>query len=107
MDEEGKNLLTPLHVATHYNNAPAVHYLLDHKADPHKQAKVGGACEGLGFSLSSLIVCFSKCCFQCLFLFFFYVFLLFLFFSNFFLVLLKAFLFLFFKFFFDLNKMFC
>ena len=42
VDEEGKNLLTPLHVATHYNNTPAVHYLLDHNADPSKQAKVGG-----------------------------------------------------------------
>ena len=71
MDEEGKNLLTPLHVATHYNNAPAVHYLLDHKADPHKQAKVGGACEGLGFSLSSLIVCFFEVLFSMSFFIFF------------------------------------
>ena len=38
---EGKNGLTPLHVATHYNHTPVALYLLDNGASPHNATKVG------------------------------------------------------------------
>lgn len=37
---QGKNGLTPLHVATHYNHANVAQLLLENKADPHATAKV-------------------------------------------------------------------
>jgi len=36
----GKNGLTPLHVASHYNHSPMVTLLLTSKASPHSTAKV-------------------------------------------------------------------
>jgi len=36
----GKNGLTPLHVASHYNHSPMVTLLLTSKASPHNTAKV-------------------------------------------------------------------
>jgi len=36
----GKNGLTPLHVASHYNHPPMVTLLLNSKASPHSMAKV-------------------------------------------------------------------
>jgi len=38
---EGKNGLTPLHVATHYNSVEVAQLLMEHKANPHAAAKVG------------------------------------------------------------------
>lgn len=38
---EGKNGLTPLHLATHFNNAQVALLLLEHKALPHAAAKNG------------------------------------------------------------------
>jgi ankyrin repeat protein len=37
---EGKNGLTPLHVAAHYNHPSMVKLLLDQRASPHSTAKV-------------------------------------------------------------------
>ena len=37
---QGKNGLTPLHVATHYNHANIAVLLLEYKADPQRTAKV-------------------------------------------------------------------
>lgn len=39
-DVQGKNGLTPLHVATHYNHVNVAQLLLENKADPHASAKV-------------------------------------------------------------------
>ena len=40
MDAEGKNGVTPLHVAVHYDNTPLAALLLDRGASPHAAAKV-------------------------------------------------------------------
>ena len=39
-DVQGKNGLTPLHVATHYNHVNVALLLLNNKASPHSVAKV-------------------------------------------------------------------
>lgn len=41
-DVQGKNGLTPLHVATHYNHVNIAQLLLENRANPHASAKVSG-----------------------------------------------------------------
>merc|ERR1712223_2099548 len=41
VDAEGKNGVTPLHVAAHYDHQNVAHLLLDQKASPHAAAKNG------------------------------------------------------------------
>merc|ERR1712223_1386294 len=41
VDAEGKNGVTPLHVAAHYDHQNVAHLLLDQKASPHAAAKDG------------------------------------------------------------------
>ena len=57
MNIAGKNGLTPLHVASHYNHPAMVTLLLTSKASPHSMAKViSTVCHLVPFAAGNLSI---------------------------------------------------